>query len=182
MRIIKEDCIGLVVDIQERLLPVMEERESFLKRCGILLGGLKLLEVPVLVTEQYPRGLGSTVPEIREAMQEFRPMEKNAFSCCDEPAFLLALEQSSRRNVIILGIEAHVCVLQTVADLSAGGYHPVVVADCTSSRHMNDKKVALERMYREGAVVTTCESILFELTRRAGNETFKAISALVKQF
>ena len=182
MRILKEECTGLVIDIQERLLPVMEDKDALLKSCGILLRGLKLLEVPVLITEQYPRGLGPTVPEIRESLEKFRPMEKNTFSCCEEPAFLLSLETSVRRTVIILGIEAHVCVLQTVADLSASGYLPVVVADCISSRHAYDKKVALERMYREGAVVTTCESILFELTRRAGNETFKAISALVKQF
>jgi hypothetical protein len=180
MRIHKEECTGLVIDIQEKLLPVMERKEELIERCVILLKGLQILEVPLLLTEQYPKGLGPTVEPVSSLIGEYRPIEKIAFSCCDEPAYMMALEQSARRKVIICGIEAHVCVLQTVIDLLGAGHLPVVVSDCTSSRNREDKAVAVERMRMEGAVITTSESILFELARVSGNDTFRAISRLVK--
>jgi hypothetical protein len=180
MRINKEDCAGLVIDIQERLFPVMDHRDELLIKCSTLLMGLSTLDIPVLVTEQYPKGLGLTVDGIRQEIPSFAPIEKIAFSCYDEPAFRNSLELLSRKQVIICGIEAHVCVLQTVEDLLEAGYTPVVVADCISSRYPGDKTVALDRMQSSGATVTTCESLLFELTRVAGTDHFKAISRLVK--
>ena len=180
MRIIREACAGLVIDIQDRLFQVMDGKEEFLKKCLVLMEGLKTLDIPILVTEQYPRGLGSTVDSIQQLLEPMETIEKIAFSCCDEPGFSVSLEQLNRRNVIICGIEAHVCVLQTVVDLRERGYLPVVVADCITSRNPVDKSVAMERMRVEGAVITTCESILFELARVAGTDTFKAISRLVK--
>jgi nicotinamidase-related amidase len=180
MRITKEDCTGLVIDIQERLHPHMDQAEELLRRTGILLQGLRILGVPVMLTEQYPEGLGGTVKEIKQVLSEFHPIRKLAFSCCDEPAYMMALEQTSRWKVIICGIETHVCVLQTVIDLTANGFTPVVVTDCTSSRKPGDKTVGLERMRQEGAVLTTLESILFELARVSGTDEFRAISRLVK--
>lgn len=180
MRINKESCSALVIDIQERLFQVMDGREEFLSRCLILIEGLKVLEVPILITEQYPRGLGNTVGPIRQALGPVSYIEKIAFSCCDEPSYCSALEKLARKKVIICGIEAHVCVQQTVIDLLEREYEPVVVADCITSRHPGDKEVALERMRAEGALITTSESIQFELTRMAGTEQFKAISRLVK--
>jgi hypothetical protein len=180
MRINREDCAALVVDIQERLFQVVDGKDEFLRKCLILLKGLQVLEIPILVTEQYPKGLGPTIEPIRQVMELGPVIEKIAFSCCDEPDFIASLGKLVRNRVIICGIEAHVCVLQTVVDLMEGGYVPVVVADCITSRHQGDKSVALERMHMEGAVITTCESILFELTRVAGTESFKTISRLVK--
>ncbi len=121
MRIIKDDCSALVVDIQERLFPVMHEKEHFLEKSLILLEGLKVLEIPILVTEQYPRGLGSTIEPIKLALDAELFIEKIAFSCCDEAIYSKSLEQLGRKKVIICGIEAHVCVLQTVLDLVGGG-------------------------------------------------------------
>ena len=133
-----------------------------------------------MVTEQYPGGLGATVPEIFELLDGVPVIEKMAFSCCDEPAVLRTSPMMDRKTIILCGIETHVCVLQTVVDLIGSGYNAVVVEDCTTSRSSEDKRVAVERMRREGAVVTTCESILFELARISGTEEFKAISRLVK--
>jgi len=158
----------------------MDHKEALLKKCITLIGGLKVLEVPLLITEQYPKGLGATVEEISALVPQEPFVEKIAFSCCDEPAVLQNPVMLNRKTIIICGIEAHVCVLQTVVDLLAAGYTPVVVEDCISSRSREDKQVAVERMRAEGAMITTCESILFELARVAGTEEFKAISRLVK--
>ncbi len=180
MRINREACSGLVIDIQERLFPHMDQREELLRRCLILIEGLKVLGVPITITEQYPKGLGPTLDRVNQVLENCYPIEKISFSCCDEPVYREALKQSGRDKVIICGIEAHVCVLQTVIDLVESGYHPVVVSDCISSRNPEDKRWAIERMRTGGAIVTTCESILFELTRVAGSDEFKAISRLVK--
>ena len=180
MRIRKENSIAVVIDIQEKLFPHIADNEELIRKNEILLEGLKALEIQVVVTEQYKKGLGETIEPIASKLGEFTGIEKIAFSCCDEPNFTLTLENSSRRNVIISGIEAHVCVLQTVIDLIDKAYLPVVVEDCISSRNSNDKKIAIERMRQEGAIITTCESLLFELCQKAGTPTFKAISKLVK--
>ena len=180
MRIEHGISAGLVIDIQEKLFPHMDNKALFLKKSTILIKGLKILGVPLVVTEQYPRGLGGTIPEISELLDRQEVIEKMSFSCCDEPAVLQSSPIKDRKTVILCGIETHVCVLQTVVDLIGYGYNAVVVEDCTTSRSIEDKRVAVERMRREGAVVTTCESILFELARISGTEEFKAISRLVK--
>lgn len=180
MRIHREECAGLVIDIQEKLFPHMLHKEELLKNCLTLIEGLQVLGVPMMVTEQYPKGLGATLEQINRVMENSLPIEKISFSCCDELVYREALEKMNRGWVIICGIEAHVCVMQTVIDLIDAGYKPVVVADCISSRKPEDKRVAIERMHSEGAIITTCESILFELTRVSGSEEFKAISRLVK--
>jgi nicotinamidase-related amidase len=180
MRIAKESCIAVVIDIQEKLFPHMDGHEDLLKRCLTLLKGFNVLDIPILLTEQYPKGLGSTLPQITNELKGIAPVEKIAFSCCDEKNFKTRLEESGATQVIICGIEAHVCVLQTVIDLTQMGLVPVVVADCISSRNPLDKEIAIERMRAEGALITTSESILFELARVAGTEQFKKISNLVK--
>jgi nicotinamidase-related amidase len=199
MRIILEKTTAVLVDVQERLFPHMHERELLLRNLSILLRGLKTLEVPLLVTQQYTKGLGPTIPSIREILgwksehthhdgkpNNSRPgeatlyIEKTAFSCWDEPTFRQALSALSRERVLLAGIESHVCMLQTAIDLKHAGFTPVVVQDCTSSRRENDKHMAVQRLHAEGILVSTYESILFELTREAGTDTFKAISRLVK--
>lgn len=180
MRILKEETIGLVIDIQERLLPHIAANSELIKNTEILIRGLKVLELPLLVTEQYRRGLGPTLPEIQQVIDNFLPMEKSSFSCCGDAGFMAELNKSGKKNVVICGIEAHVCVLQTVLDLIESGFQPVVIENCVSSRSALDKKIAIKRMRNEGAIISTYESILFELTRLSGTDTFKAISKLVK--
>ena len=180
MRILKEDCTGLVIDMQERLFPHMHQHQYLLQRCLTLIEGMKVLKVPLMVTEQYPKGLGPTVEPISFTLKEISVIQKSAFSCCDEPLFSSELAKRNRKTWIICGIEAHVCVLQTVTDLISLNHLPVIVADATSSRNPVDKQIALERMKQEGAIVTTTESILFELARISGTEAFKSISKLVK--
>ena len=180
MRILKEKTLLLVINLQERIFPAIAEPDKLRRNIPLLIEGLKLLEIPVIVTEQYVKGLGPTIREIAEKVTGIERIEKSSFSCCDEPRFMLSLASSGRDYVIIAGIESHVCVLQTAIDLRQNGYHPLVVEDCISSRNPNDKLIALERMRLEGVIVTTFEAILFELLRYSGGETFRAISKLVK--
>ena len=180
MRIIKEQACGLIIDIQERLFPHINKHDVIAANTAILIRGLKILELPLIITQQYTIGLGETIPVIKESMSEFNPVEKNCFSCCDEPAFMESLKQYNRKFIIIAGMEAHVCVLQTVLDLQANNYMPVVIENCISSRKSRDKKIAVERMRQEGAFISSYESVLFELCRYAGTAQFKEISRLVK--
>ena len=146
----------------------------------ILIEGLKALEIPVLVTQQYTKGLGKTVSGIAEVLPGRQRIEKIAFSCCDEPEFMNKLNSLDKEFIIVAGIETHVCVLQTTLDLLEKGFIPVVVRDCVSSRKKKDYRAAIERMRKEGVVITTYESILFELLRFAGTDEFRQISRLVK--
>jgi nicotinamidase-related amidase len=180
MRIHREDAVAVVIDMQERLFPHVEGREELARNVVLLIRGLKALGVPIHATQQYTRGLGPTIPAVHEVLSPFYPIDKNAFSCWDEPAFRAALESSGKGTVLLCGIEAHVCVLQTALDLKAAGFRPVVVEDCTASRSGNDQRVAAARMAGAGVTVTTCESILFELLRRAGTPEFKEVSNLIK--
>jgi nicotinamidase-related amidase len=181
MRVNKKQAAGLIIDIQEKLFPHIHNIDKTAGNTRILLEGLKALEIPVLVTQQYTKGLGETIPEIAEILPPGQQrIEKISFSCCDEPAFMKELNKLDKEFVIIAGIETHVCVLQTALDLIENGFVPVVVQDCVSSRKESDYRVAIERMKKEGVVITTYESILFELCRFAGNEVFKQISRLVK--
>ena len=180
MRIKRENCTGLVIDIQEKLFPVIAEKESLLTNCIKLLEGLSLLEIPTIFTQQYSKGLGSTIGEIRARYPAFTYVEKSTFSCLDEPVYADYLRRSGKVNVLIIGIESHVCVLQTAVDLQEKGYRPVVIADCIGSRQIAEKQIALNRFIQEGICVSTMESILFELMRTAAAAEFKAISKLIK--
>ena len=184
MRIETKQCEALIVDVQERLFPHIYNNEELERNLGILINGLKQLQVPFIVTQQYTKGLGNTISSVRTALANdsgnLQYIEKISFSCCDEPTFETKLRQIDKKLLVIAGIEAHVCILQTVLDICRRGMVPILVEDCTGSRNPNDKKVAVERMKTAGAVVTTYESLLFELCRFAGTATFKAISCLVK--
>ncbi len=180
MRIQADESFGVIIDVQDKLFPHMHENENLLKRLSVLIQGLQFLDIQILVTEQYTRGLGYTVDPIKNLFHGFNSIEKISFSCVDEPLFNDQIKWMRKKFVIIAGIEAHVCILQTVEDLLEQEYIPVVVEDCVSSRKLSDKENALQRMRSDGAIITTAESILFELCRHAGNERFKAISGLVK--
>ncbi len=176
MRIVREKSIALVIDYQEKLVPVMDDKETLIHNSTILLEGLRELGVPMVVTQQYTKGLGMTVKEIADAIGSDVYTDKIAFTAFDS----VKNKFYGKKFVIICGIEAHICVLQTVIDLVAAGYVPVVVEDCISSRKKNDKKIALKRMRDEGAILTTYESLLFELLKVAGTEESKAIQKLIR--
>lgn len=181
MRIKRENSIAVVIDVQEKLFPVISENTILEDKLCRLINGLKVLGVEILITEQYTKGLGLTIESIRKALGNYySPLEKMSFSCCDLDTFENKLKQSGKNTVILTGIESHVCVLQTALDLLDKGYILVVVEDCISSRNLNDKIIALNRLRDEGAIITTYESILFEMLGHSGTEEFKSISRIVK--
>jgi isochorismate hydrolase len=180
MRFEADKCVGVIVDVQERLFTFMQRKERLEKNLIILIKGLKVLGVPLLKTQQYTSGLGPTIDSVDDALGGLPVIEKLSFSCCEEPLFNKALEGVGRKHVILAGIESHVCVLQTALDLVHDGYVPVVVEDCISSRKDSDKTTAILRMQAEGVRLASCESILLELCREAGSEAFKEILRLIK--
>ncbi|MBI3947458.1 MAG: hydrolase [Armatimonadetes bacterium] len=175
----EKSCL-LVVDVQERLMPAIHGGERVVESCVRLIRGVRLLQVPILVTTQYVRGLGPLVAPVAEALGESGAFDKTAFSCCAEDGFFGRLDALEKDTVIVCGVEAHVCVLQTALDLVENGYRVHVVADAIGSRDPENRRVALEKMARAGAVISTTEMVLFELLRRAGAAEFKAVQALVK--
>lgn len=174
----------VVVDVQERLLPAMPEARRGLVLANVerLLEGARILGVSVLATEQYPKGLGPTVPGIRSKLESVgaSPIEKVTFDACGEPAFLRALAATSARSVIVTGVETHVCVFQTARELVRLGYATYVVADAVASRSEESRSAGLSLIERAGAIVTVTETCLFDWTKRAGTDEFRAISKLVK--
>ena len=180
LKLKKEEAILVLIDFQERLMPAMDNSETLEKDVVKLVKGCNILGVPALVTQQYTKGLGPTIQSIDEALGQYEPIEKTSFSAMGEPAFGDKLAAVDRKTVILAGIEAHVCVLQTALDLIEAGYTVFLVKDCVASRNINDKMDAQQRMVNSGAVGTTCESVLFELLKGAREEGFKDISTLVK--
>jgi nicotinamidase-related amidase len=175
-----ENSVLVLIDFQERLFPAMSDKEKLLNSVVKLIKGIKALEVPIILTEQYPKGLGPTIPEIKELLPDIKPIEKVCFSCADEPTFGEALGALKRRQVLIAGIEAHICVYQTAMALSQAGYEVQVVADGVSSRDPENKQVTLNKMGAAGISATTTEMALFELLKVAKGDKFKLISNIVK--
>ncbi len=179
MRILPEDTSCLVIDYQEKIVPAMARWEELIANSEKLLRGLRILGIPMTITGQYTKGLGLNLPEIFAAAGTEEYMDKLTFSSYEVPEVQAFLEDRGK-YVLLCGIEAHVCVLQTAIDLKEAGYTPILVADCISSRKQSDKEIALIRAQQEGILLTTSEAILFELTRKAGTDVFKQISKLVK--
>lgn len=180
MRIERDESVAVIVDVQENLFHSVREYERLAVNLVILIKGLNVLGVPLLRTQQYTKGLGPTIQPVDEALGAVPVIEKISFSCCDEPSFNDALAATGKKLVVLAGIEAHVCVLQTAVDLLRTGYTPIVVEDCTSSRKENDRRSAMLRMQAEGIRIATYESILLELCRYAGSDVFKEILGLIK--
>ena len=176
----QNDTLAIVVDIQERMLPVIHQHEELENNCVTLIKGLKLLEVPTLTTQQYTKGLGMTIPSIREAAGCDDYHEKLSFSVLGEETIIHTIKEYARNNVLVLGIEAHICVLQTCLDLKEQGYTPYLVVDCIGSRKESNLKMAIQRATQEGVKLTSYESALFELMGRSDVEVFREISKLVK--
>ena len=176
MRIEREHTAALIVDFQERLVPAIADHEALMERVQILLQGLKALEIPMTVTQQYTKGLGMSVPEVWEASGETEYLDKISLSALEvaEPKIC------DKKYILVCGMEAHCCVLQTVIDLAGAGYVPVLVTDCIGSRRESDREMAIRRAEQEGAVLTSSEAILFELLKEAGTPLSKEILKIVK--
>ena len=170
-----KSCL-LVVDIQERLLPAIHEGERVIENTAWLMQIAQELEVPVLVSEQYPKGLGHTVPALQELAPEGALVEKIHFSCAASPACQKRLDAIDREQVVVTGVEAHVCVLQTAIGLAALGWQVFVVADAVSSRRVRDVELGLERMGAAGVHIVSREMVAFEWLHRAGTDQFRDIS------
>ncbi|MCE1253093.1 MAG: isochorismatase family protein [Anaerolineae bacterium] len=177
-----ENSILVLVDFQTRMIPAIPPRiaAEIIRNVRILTEGIKVFKAPVLLTEQYPKGLGATIPELRQVMGDQPAIEKVVFSSYQVEEFKYQLENHKRNNIIIGGIETHVCVLQTVLDLINAGYHVFVAADATCSRTKFNWITGINLMREAGAVVVSTETILFQLLKSAGSEQFKQISKLVK--
>ena len=177
----RDSAVLLVIDVQEKLCRAMDSEvlKQLTGNVSTLLEAAKELQIPVLVTEQYTRGLGETLPEIKEKLS-VSAMEKMSFSCCGDEAFMKRLKELGRKQVIVTGMESHVCVLQTVLELLADGYHVHVVNDAVMSRKKKNWKLGLNMVASAGAVVTSTEAALFQLLKVAGTEEFKKLSKLVR--
>ena len=170
----------VIIDVQEKLSRVMHEKEKLFENLQKLVKGAKLLNIPIIITEQNPNGLGPTVSEIAPLLTDIKPVTKFSFSCCSEEPFLRQLEMLNRKQVLLAGIETHVCVYQTAVDLIEAGYEVHTIVDCVSSRTLENKNLALDKMKSEGANLTSVEIVLFELLKTAANPKFKELSKIVK--
>lgn len=180
MRAYADETALMVIDYQTKLVPVMNDSEKFVHNSAILISGMQKLDIPVIMTQQYTKGLGETIDEIRNIDGMPVAFDKITFSCIAEEDIYHALDRLKVKNVVVCGCEAHICVLQTIIDLLAEEYNVYVVCDCVASRHEKDKEAGLVRAKQEGAYITSYEAILFELLGRAGSDQFKEISRLIK--
>lgn len=176
----KEDTVLMIIDLQEKLMTAMSEKAKVYKNNGILLEAAKIFQIPVVLTEQYPRGLGSTVDEIKSKLPaDYHRLEKSRFSALT-PEMSDLLKKIGRKTVLITGSETHVCVFQTTRDLVEQGFNVHVVRDAVCSRFKENFQNGLSLMQQSGAVVTNTETVLFDLLIDASSPEFRRISALVK--
>lgn len=178
---IKESLL-VVIDVQERLGAAMPPgvRKRVIEQISVLLTAANNLDVPVMVTEQYPKGLGLTEPALKSQLDaDVKPIEKTCFSCAKSPEFMAMVEKAQRKQVILTGMETHICVLQTAMDLQAAGYQVFVIEDAVSSRAKGNQYNALYRMRQAGVIVSNVESVLFEWLGDASHQSFKTIAKLI---
>ena len=172
--------ILLVVDVQGKLASLMWERDRIFHRIQTLIRAAQILQIPVICTEQAPQKIGRTIPEIARLFLDFQPIEKLSFSCWANPEFVQALNNLRRKQILIVGIETHVCVYQTAVDLKTADFEVMVVADAVSSRSLPNTQLALERMKELGIGITGTEMIICELLRTAEHKNFREIMGLIK--
>lgn len=180
MRLKASDTVLVVVDVQERLAKVMERREQVVSAINVLIRLARLHQIPVIVTQQYTRGLGPTESAILEELGEDSFIEKICFSCLGHDEFTTALDALGRRTVLLTGMESHICVLQTCIDLLAARYNVHLPWDAVCSRNDGNRKTALRFMERAGAIITSSETAAFQVLTKAGTPEFKEISSLLK--
>ena len=176
-----DDSVLVLVDIQQRLMTAMPEgvRERMIKQVGVLLQAAEALQIPVIVTEQYPKGLGDTEPELIEQLSNIPPLEKTCFSCTQSAEFLSYIRSNYRHQIILTGMESHICVLQTALELHEQGFQVFVVEDAVCSRQTENQQNALLRLRQAGVIVTNTESVLFEWLEDAEHPAFRTLSKLI---
>ncbi|MEO7093256.1 MAG: isochorismatase family protein [Polyangiales bacterium] len=183
-RLLPQSTALLVIDVQERLAPAMEPKayERLLRSLDVLLSAAQLLQVPTAATEQYPKGLGDTVEPVRALLDglKVQRIAKTAFSACDAPDVARWLGTVAPRAVVVVGVESHVCVFQTVRELAARGIDVHVPHDAVASRRDDDKQIALDLMRRAGATITTTETVVFDWLQKAEGDAFKALSKKIR--
>ncbi len=175
-----QKCCLVVVDVQGKLAQLMYDKQALFKNIQILIKAAKILNIPILWCQQSPESLGPTVPEIAQLLTDNEPLNKAAFSCCGAEPFNTKLNELARQQVLLCGIEAHVCIYQTAVDLLRKGYYVDVIADAVSSRTLENKQIGLERMAAYRINISCTEMALFELLRTAEHPKFKQIAALIK--
>lgn len=175
-----DQCCLVVVDIQGKLAQLMVNKETLFQNARILIQAARILDIPILWCQQAPQSLGPTVPEIAELLAGVEPIDKTSFSCAGHEPFNVKLESLARKQVVLCGIETHVCIYQTAMDLLAQDYEVTVVADAVSSRTPENRQVALARLAAKGVAVACTEMVLFELLKTAQHPQFKPIARLVK--
>ncbi|MBU2563048.1 MAG: isochorismatase family protein [Actinobacteria bacterium] len=175
----KDNALLVLVDLQVKIAYVMHRQEALVENTGKLIRGMNILNIPILWVEHNPGGLGETVPEIAKLIQG-KPITKLSFSCCGERRFMEALENSKRRQIVLAGIESHVCIYQTAADLLSSAYEVEVVVDAVSSRTLQNKEIGLQKIKDIGGTWTSVEAVLFELLKVANGAKFREILNIVK--
>ena len=181
-RIARENTQAMIIDVQERLTPYIYDHENIVKKTVTIIKGLQALGIPIMLNEQYKKGLGDSLPELRDVLEgdNAKSFEKVTFSACDNNDTWHHLAQQNRSTVLLIGVEAHACVLQTALDLLDNGMQPVIIGDAVGSRFPYDNKQAIRRIRRAGGIISTVETILFELCRSSEDPAFKTILNLIK--
>ena len=180
MLIKPEQSALIVIDMQERLVPAMQAPARTIKNTRLLIATATRLGIPVMLTEQYPAGLGHTVEDIASVSKDHPVFEKMHFSCMEDNAFAKAFRALGRKQAVITGMEAHICVMQTAAQLIDDGFDVFVVTDATSSRTLESEKACLDRLQASGAGIATTEMVVFEWLGKAGTPAFKELLPLIK--
>ncbi len=179
--LLEPDRSGLfIIDIQEKLLKTMFNKDELIKNCEKLIKGCTILKIPVFLTEQNPEGLGKTSKIIKKSIGEIEPIEKSTFSCCGIDGFINKVRSHKLNQIILCGIESHVCIWQSAMDFLSNDFQVVVAKDCISSRKETDYQNALQRMVQEGIAVDSTEMIFFEMVKRYSSDFFKEILELIK--
>ncbi len=176
----KDNAAVVIVDVQGKLATLMYEKDRFFENVVRMIKGAQVLDIPILWNEQLPDKLGPTIPQITEALPGQKPMVKESFSCCGNPAFNDRLKETGRRQILLVGMETHVCVWQTAIDLIGEGYEVYLVADAVSSRFAENKEIGIQAIRDLGAKITSVEMSLFEMLTIARGDQFKQIIQIVK--
>ena len=175
-----KNSVLVIVDIQERIIPKIFDKHTIISNTVTLIKSAGILNIPIVVTEQYPKGLGATIPEIKDLMVSWQPIEKICFSCFGSNDFSRKLKELKRDNLILCGIESHVCITQTVLDGLKLGYSVFFIKDAISSRTENNRETGFERMAQAGAIPSSTEMVMFELLKEAGTDKFKQMVTMIK--
>jgi nicotinamidase-related amidase len=176
----KENTCLLIIDVQQKLMPIMAQRQIVVDHIGKLLQLSKVFNLPILLTEQYPKWLGATLPEITEHLNAYEPISKMHFNCCKEDAFNEALDSKGFKNIIITGVETHICIFQTCVSMLNRGYHVHVPQDAVGSRTDENWHVGLDLMNKAGANITSTETVIYQVLEKAGTKAFKKMLKVIK--